>query len=97
MVRKDNTMNMKEAIDQLLKTYRLEKKFDNAKVIEAFYAVAGDMIVKHTTSVKMKDVTLFVSVDNAALRNELLYSREQLMFIVNEKVGKDVVERVVIR
>lgn len=88
---------MKQAIDQLLKAYHLEKKFDNAKVIEAYYAVAGEIIVRHTTSVKMKDVTLFIAVDNAALRNELLYSREQLMFLVNEKVGKDVVERVVIR
>ncbi|PLW95861.1 MAG: hypothetical protein C0593_13070 [Marinilabiliales bacterium] len=97
MVRKDNTYSMKEAISLLLKTYRIEGEVERSKVISAYYDVAGELIVKHTLSVKMKNDTLFVAVDNAALRNELVYSREQLLFLINEKVGKEIVRNVVFR
>lgn len=98
MVRKkDNTYNMKEAINLLLKSYRIESKIDQAQVVEAYYAVAGSLIVKHTNSVKMKNNTLFIAVDNAALRNELIYSKEQLIYLVNKKVGKEIVKNLVIR
>ncbi|MCK9168426.1 MAG: DUF721 domain-containing protein [Bacteroidia bacterium] len=86
-----NTYNIKETIELLMKTYKIDKKFDQAQVIKAYGEVVGPMISKHTTAVYMKEETLYIHVDNAALRNELVYAKERLIAAINKKTGKDLV------
>ncbi|PID94539.1 MAG: hypothetical protein CSA95_02585 [Bacteroidetes bacterium] len=97
MATKDNTYHIKEAITLLIKAYAIEKKVTQAQVVDAYYSVAGTLIVNHTISAKMQNETLHLSIDSAALRNELLYLREELKAKINQKVGKPAVKTIKIR
>ena len=97
MATRDNAYNMKEAINLLLRTYKIEKKYDESKVLYIYNEVVGPMISKHTTSIHIKAGTLFIQVDNAALRNELTYAREKLKDSLNKKIGKVIVEEIIFK
>jgi len=97
MATKDNAYNMKEAINLLLRTYKIEGKYDESKVLFIYREVVGQMISKHTTSIKIKAGTLFITVDNAALRSELNFAREKLKDSLNQKIGKVIVEEIIFR
>lgn len=95
--KKSNEQTLGEAIRQLLKTYRLEGKINQARIIEAWDEVTGPMISKHTRDLYVKGSKLFVELDSPALKNELAYSKSQIVDKLNEAVGQEVIKDIVFR
>ncbi len=79
----------------MLENYRLGGKLMQARVIEAWPEVAGDMISRHTRDMYFKGKTLFVKLDSPALENELSYSKSSIIASLNEAVGETVVSEIV--
>ena len=85
--------------DIIKEFYELHKGnayLDEMKVINLWGKVVGPFIASHTIDLSIKNHTLFVRVDSDVLRNELSYSKSLLMRNLNEEVGKDVVEEIVL-
>ena len=97
MVRKYNDQTLGEVIREMLSQYRLEGKLSQARLIEAWPEVTGPMIAKHTRDIYIKGRTLYVKVDSPALKNELSYSRSQILSSLNETVGEEIVTEIVFR
>jgi len=58
--------------------------------------VMGKTIAKHTTNINLKGDRLYLTVDSAALRNELFYSRVKIKDVVNKELAKDIIKDVFI-
>jgi len=59
--------------------------------------VMGRMIANHTKDLYVKHRQLFVTLDSAALRNELSMARGKIVTMMNEAAGATVIEDVVLR
>lgn len=94
---KHNEYTMKEAIDKLLKTYRLDDKLAEKRLINAWEDVMGKMIAKHTTDIAIRNKYLFVTLDSAALRNELSLAKTKIVDMMNKAAGKTVVSEIVLK
>lgn len=94
--RKSTATPLKEAIEEVLKLYRLDDKMHEAKVIQAWEKVVGAMIVKHTERLNIRDRILFVKVNSSAVRNELLYVRKKLLVSLNREAGGNVIDDIVL-
>lgn len=92
-----NEISLKEAIRQLLERYQLAGKINEINLIASWGKVVGPLIAKHTRKLRIKDKTLFVEVDSAALRNELTYARSKLVQQLNRQVGEEVIQDIVFR
>lgn len=92
---KHNQRTIKQAIDELLHTYRLDGKMAELKLISSWEKIMGSMISKHTTDIFISNKHLFVKLDSAALRQELSYGREKIVKMLNEAAGGQVIEQVV--
>lgn len=92
-----NSQTLGEAIRDLLRTYRLEGKINQARIIEAWEEVSGPMITKHTRHLYIKGKKLFVELDSPALKNELTYSKGQIVEALNKVVGHEVITDIVFR
>lgn len=57
----------------------------------------GAMIAKHTTDIYIKHKQLFVTLDSAALRNELVLAKSKIVKMLNDAVGTEVINEVVLR
>lgn len=89
-----NDRPLGEVLKEFLKTYRLEEKVNERKLINAWEAIVGDMIARHTENLYIKRKILFVKLDSPALKNELSYAREKITKSLNTAVGRKVIEDV---
>jgi len=89
--------SLKEVIEELLKVYRLDVKLDDVDLINSWEKVVGKMISNHTESLKVINRVLYVKVDSSALRHELHMERSKILKKLNKKVGKKVIDEIILR
>ena len=89
-----NEKNIKEAIDQLLDTYKLRGKMNEKKLIASWEKVMGKAIAKYTTNLFIKNQQLYVELSSAVLRSELNMGKEQICKMLNDEVGAEVIKKV---
>ncbi|MDP1744336.1 MAG: DUF721 domain-containing protein [Bacteroidota bacterium] len=94
---KHNEHSLKDAIQLLLKTYKLDDRLAERRLIGSWESVMGSMIAKHTTDIYIKHQQLFVTLDSAALRNELSLAKSKIVKMLNDEVGKSVINEVILR
>ena len=95
-MKKSNEQSLADAIREMLNAYRMNNKLDEVKIIQGWDQVVGEMISKHTQNLYIKNRTLFVKVDSPALKNELSYSKEKLVELLNDSAGNEVIDKIVL-
>lgn len=86
-----------DVIEAMYKKYRLTQKINEVKLVNAWEKITGPMISRHTTEIKLVNKTLYLTFDNAPLKNEMFYRRFSLIEAVNAELGSMVVEKIFIR
>jgi predicted nucleic acid-binding Zn ribbon protein len=97
MPRNSNEQPLGEVIRELLASYRLEGKLNQARVIMAWEEVTGKMISRHTQDLYIKGSKLFVKLDSPALKTELSYSKGKIIELLNKEAGGEVISDIVFR
>jgi predicted nucleic acid-binding Zn ribbon protein len=97
MFKKGNEYTLKQAIEEMMQTYRLQGKIDEMKLIGSWEKVMGPAIAKFTGKVHIENRILFVELSSAALRQELSYGRSKIVKLLNEEAGGNVIDDVVLR
>ncbi len=95
--RKNNQQSLKEVINELMKSYQLNPKINEARVINSWERLMGRMIAKNTRYIAVKNGVLILQITNAPLKQELFYARDKIKQIVNKELGEEFVKEVVIR
>lgn len=93
---RDEDVNIKMAIDKMLDTYKIRKKFDETSLIAAWPEIIGPAIANRTQSIYIRDRKLFVKVESAVVKNELILMRSQIIKRMNEQVGQEVIDDLVL-
>ena len=94
---KHNEHTLKDAIENLLKAYKLDSKLAEKRLISSWESVMGPMIAKHTTDLYIKHQQLFVTLDSAALRNELSFAKTKIIKMLNDAVGSTVINEIILK
>ena len=88
-----------ERIDQVLirtlKGLKIERRIKEETVILNWNRVVGERIAKESLPLKVKDAILFVKVENASWRNELVFLKGNIIRELNQSVGKNVIKEIV--
>ena len=92
---KDNTLHIGEAIQQLLKTYQLKSKFDEANLIASWERLVGKPIAKRTKKVFVRNKVVFVELDSPSLKNDLNLHKNQILEILQNEFGVPTVKEIV--
>ncbi|MBU1012893.1 MAG: DUF721 domain-containing protein [Bacteroidetes bacterium] len=95
MSKGSNEMTIGQAIKELLKTYKLEDKMTEVKLINSWESVVGKMIANHTVDIKLKKRKLFVKMDSAAITNELTYAKTKMVKALNKEAGADILDEII--
>ncbi|MFN8207076.1 MAG: DUF721 domain-containing protein [Bacteroidales bacterium] len=96
-MRKSNTQRLSDVVHDLIGVFNLEQKLSEARVMNAWDEILGKSFSEHTRRMYIKDRILFVQIDSAVVRNELIMMRERLVRTLNEKAGKKVIEQIILR
>lgn len=92
---RNNDKTIKEAINDLLDSYRLRKKFDETALIAAWPEMMGTAIANRTKQLYISDRKLFLRIESSVIKNELLMMQSQIIKRLNEKAGHEVIASIV--
>jgi len=93
-----NTFLLKEAFKDFLNTYPFIKdKVNENRITEVWGKLMGQMILKHTDKLTVRNRVLSVEVNSATLRNELNYAKEKIRNTINNELGDNLIDEVRIR
>ena len=87
---------MKEIIPALFSQYNLNYGLDKVRVKEAWVEIADMGVVKYTENVRLQGDKLFISLNNASLREDLNLRRSELVQLINDFLKKEVVKEIII-
>lgn len=93
--------NDKQNIDDLLKSFvkenKLEKGLEKVNVEAAWRDLMGNGVNSYTSNIKLHHNTLYVELSSSVLREELSYGKEKIIKMINDSLGKIIVQKLVLR
>lgn len=92
--RRGETEHIGEAFRRFLDKSRFGHRYLAMSVVGAWAEVMGKSVAQRTTQVSFKDDTLFVTLNSAPLREELIFLRKQIIPKINDEVGKELVKKI---
>ena len=95
--RHNDHMSIAEALKEFVQTNKLETGLDKVNVIEAWANVMGNGVNKYTSSVQLERDILYVQISSSVLREELSYGKEKIITMINEALGKPIINKLVLR
>lgn len=97
MARKDDKQSLGDALKDFLKQRGLQKGIDQVNISEAWNEVLGPGVAGYTRGVRLRGTTLFVSLRSSVLREELSLGSSKIIEMLNERMGREVVEKLVLQ
>jgi predicted nucleic acid-binding Zn ribbon protein len=77
------TYSIGEALNLLMERSNWKPVIHELRLKEEWPSIVGEMIAKYTRNVLLVEKTLIIYTDVAALKQELLYSKEELIKTIN--------------
>lgn len=76
---------------------KLDKGLNKVSVEEAWHKLMGAAISKYTTKVILDGTTLKVRLNSSVLREELSYGKEKIKKMINEELGEELVDKIILQ
>lgn len=80
-----------------IKDHSLERGFAESHALNTWYQVVGPQAGEATDRITLSKGVLTVSFTSAVVRNELFMRRGEIRRAINDRVGREVILRIVIR
>lgn len=97
MAKHKNQQSLEEALREFISENRLQKGIDQVEVRDAWERLMGNGVNHYTTEVTLRDSTLYVSLSSSVLREELSHGNSKIIALLNEDLGKELIQKLVLR
>ncbi len=88
---------LSEVLKDFVTDNKLQGGLDKVAVRDVWEAVMGSAITKYTQNIKLERNTLFVQLSSSVLREELSYGKQKIITNLNERLGRDLIKKLVLR
>jgi predicted nucleic acid-binding Zn ribbon protein len=85
-----------KVLEELLHAYRLKSKVNEVNLVSAWEEIVGPLIAKKTEKLLLKGSVLHLTISSAPLKQELDYSKPQLMGLIEKRFGKGYITGIII-
>jgi predicted nucleic acid-binding Zn ribbon protein len=93
--KKNEFQSVGQAIRDLLNTYRLSGKYDEASIIDSWERLVGKPIASRTRKVTMRNKVLFVEFDSPTMRHDFSLHKAEVLEIFRKEFGDGIVTEIV--
>ena len=94
-MKRTNTQHIGDVLREFLKQEKLDNKIYELQLIDSWEKVLGQTVKRYSSDLYIRDKKLFVKINSAILKNELIMSREKLIKSLNKKVGLEVITDII--
>ncbi len=92
-----NEQSLKDALRAMLEQYRLNGKLNQTRIKIAWARLMGPSIAGYTRDIRVSRNKLFITIESASLRQELSYGKDKIKKLLNEELGEEYIQEVIIR
>lgn len=93
----ENNLKIDSLIKFFIKKNNLENGLENVKIKDLWHEIMKNGVANYTTDVNLKNGTLYIKLKSSVLREELSYGKEKIVKLLNEKLKKDLIKKIVFR
>ena len=86
-----------DALKQFVQTSKIKNGVQAAKIEEVWQEIMGTTIAKYTNKIYIFEKKLFIETNVGPLKNELGFQKVQIIERVNEKMGENIINEVIIK
>lgn len=95
-MRKQKAQALGVLVSQFMREEGLEAPYNEYRLMEAWPKVMGEGIASYTTDLQIRNRVLYVRLSSSVIRSELMSGRKNLVYRLNEYVGSQVIENIVL-
>ena len=95
--RKFEPQSIGKILDRIVNSEALKTGITNTRIKDLWFELMGSNMTNYTDKVLLKGNTIIISLNNAALREELTYGKEKIRKMMNEELGSEVLKKIVLR
>lgn len=96
-MRQKNDYSLAEAMQAMIKEYRLGAQLNEMRVKSLWAALMGKTINTYTSQITVRKGVLYLSILSAPLKHELSFAKDKIRDMLNEELGEEYIKEVVIR
>lgn len=96
-MKKSNLIKVGDAINQFLKQEKLDVKISRFSVKNSWKEIVGEHVANNTNDISFNDTTLFLTLKSAALKQELSFSKQQIIDNINRFCGYKLIQEIVFK
>jgi predicted nucleic acid-binding Zn ribbon protein len=93
--KKNEFQSVGQAIRDMLNTYRLTNKYDEANIIESWERLVGKPIASRTKKVFIKNKVLFVEFDSPTMRHDFSLHKAEVLEVFRKEFGEGVITEII--
>jgi predicted nucleic acid-binding Zn ribbon protein len=95
MSKKGDIQSVGQAIREMLNTYRLSSKFDEANLIGSWERLVGKPIAKRTRKIYIKNRVLFVEFDSPTMRHDFSLHKQEVLAMFKKEFGEGIITEII--
>ena len=93
--KKNEFQSVGQAIRDLLNSYRLTSKYDEANIIESWERLVGKPIASRTKKIFIKNKVLFVEFDSPTMRHDFSLHKSEVLEVFRKEFGDGVITEII--
>ena len=97
MKRNHEPIKIQDLVNQFIEQNDLTSGLDAVNVQELWGELMGPGVMSYTQSVALRGSTLSVVLTSSVLRNELSMGKQKIIAMMNEGLGKNLIEHIYLR
>ncbi|MFM7661658.1 MAG: DUF721 domain-containing protein [Bacteroidota bacterium] len=90
--RNDDEKPLGQIVSKIIKAYGLEKRMKEMDVLNGWPEMMGIAVSNRTTSLKINNRILYITMDSAVMREELLNGKQIILQRVNDFAGEKIID-----
>tara|TARA_Y100000816_G_scaffold88392_1_gene60897 strand:+ start:3907 stop:4200 length:294 start_codon:yes stop_codon:yes gene_type:complete len=88
---------IKNIIESFVEQDSISDGIFNIKIQKAWENAVEKKILDYTKEIYVKGDILYIKVSNPILKQEILYSRQKVINLINEELEKDLIKKIVLK
>ena len=88
---------IKNIIESFVEQDSISDGIFNIKIQKAWENAVEKKILDYTKEIYVKGDILYIKVSNPILKQEIIYSRQKVINLINEELEKDLIKKIVLK
>ena len=88
---------IKNIIESFVEQDSISNGIFNIKIQKAWENAVEKKILDYTKEIYVKGDILYIKVSNPILKQEILYSRQKVINLINEELEKDLIKKIILK